>query len=285
VNHIGYAISRYAARSCRARARDCTTSMRSLRESFPPPGRRCFQALRQSDIAPSAGRCAPIIRLKRMCLVISAIGLIGISGVGTATAQGATCKASKIEGSCLFVSGTQRIAESFEATGSKTAGTGSKLEVTSGPTIECTEGPLSGTLEGTSAYAYAKLTIELKKCSVVGHTTECEVTEPIKLSVKADAVPPEDVTLTEEGGTKQFAELTITSVAGKTCTFAVSKTPLVGFQECKLIHAETESISHELKCELGSAGSELEVDALLAKLEFTETVQLKSCPNMSVQKG
>jgi hypothetical protein len=222
-----------------------------------------------------------------MCLVLAAICLIGVSGIALATAQGATCKASKIESACLFVKGTQWIAEPLEATGSKTAGTSVKLEAESGPTIECTEAPLSGTLEGTSAYAYAKLAIEFKKCSVTGHTAECEVSEPIKISANADAVPPENVTVTEEEGTKQLAEVTITSVPGKTCTFA-SKSPLVGFQECKLINPETESVTHELKCEpaiIKGVGSELEVDNLFAKLELTETVKAKSGEEFSVQKG
>jgi hypothetical protein len=226
-----------------------------------------------------------IMRFKTICAAFAAVWSIGVSGLVTDAAQGASCKATKIESTCIFVKGAQKIAESLEATGSKTASTGAKIEAESGPTIECTEAPLSGTIEGASDYAYAKLTIEYKKCSVAGHTAECEVSEPIKLEGKADVAPPETVTLSEEEGTKQFAEVTIKSVTGKTCTFAVSKTPLVGFQECKLVSAETESASHEVKCELGSAGSELEVDGLFTKFELTETVQLKSGEQFSVQKG
>jgi hypothetical protein len=230
----------------------------------------------------------PLAKLQAVCLAIAAVCSIGISCVVTEAAQGASCKANKIESSCLFVSGTQKIAEPFEATGSKTPSTASRIETESGPTIECTEAPLSGTIEGTSGYAYAKLTIEFKKCAVAGHSTECEVSEPIKFEAKGDAAPPEDVALTERVGSKQFAEITIKSVSGKTCTFAVSSSPLVGFQECKLVSAETESASHELKCEptiITGIDSELEVDGLATKLDLTETIQLKSCPNMSVEKG
>jgi hypothetical protein len=202
-------------------------------------------------------------------LLVSMLALLTVRAVASASASAAEC-VEKTGAQCSSV-GKMLTAE-VKGTGTKKAGTTSRLVVAGIGTVTCSKASAAGTLDETeTGVILLKLIVTFSEgCKLEGHAT-CKVAEPITTNAisgtLAIAAGVGTQTTKPEVG-EEFVKVAISGCEQE----AIMK--ITGAQKCKIPNIEVEAVTHEVTC--APSESSLKDGAKVVEFEVTGISELES---------
>jgi hypothetical protein len=196
-------------------------------------------------------------------LLVSMLAVFAVGAVASTAAMAANNCTTLAGAQCLVVK--ELLTETIKATGTKKAGTTSKLVVAGIGTVVCTTANAIGTLdETTTGILVLKLVIAFSgSCKLEGHVA-CKVAEPINTKEIGGTLVIAGGVGTETFKPETPEEFATVNISGCEQEAIIKVT---GSQKCKIPAIETEAATHELKC--ATTESSLKDGAKVAEFEVT----------------